>query len=581
MARRTLLWAALALALLVWLPLGVGGVPLDTPDGFLHLGWAVGWARQVNGGWWWPQWTDINWGGAGSFALAVYPPLFRQLVGLPLLLGAPPDQALASALLVVLLLNALGAMALGNCWQPQGRMRWLLLLGAALNPYLLVNVYVRGAWPEALAQALLWWLALGWLGILRGRRWGVLVSSLALAGIVLSNWNTTLLSLLIWSGSALLLVVRHRWTDLMRWAASLLIALLATAPFWWPALVLMPELRAPIPEGLFSHEFFLLPPEATKPYAFSRLLWIQALAIALLLAARGVGLGRSRDALGRWGLLVACTSLVLMVAPSETLYTLVKPLQRIQFPWRWLGPAWLGCLIWCCSPARTRASASRSKPWASVGAGVLLAGALGGWFDGLWRFRSNVLGHRPTFTERQALGALLNCDPVLPCPQGRKALPKSGELAKRFLALPDGRVALSGVPDYSPAGVPHGTWQARLQTFWVPRWPQARWAQWNGNGSAQLVNHGPQHRLISVMAGGHGNLRIMQWSHPRWQVWHAREDGKASSGEMGWSQLLPEATRDRNGWVSVPLEPGQWWVLMSYETPSASLWTAVNKATHR
>ena len=46
--------AAGALALLVWLPLGLAGVPLDTPDGFLHLGWAAGWARQVAGGWWWP-----------------------------------------------------------------------------------------------------------------------------------------------------------------------------------------------------------------------------------------------------------------------------------------------------------------------------------------------------------------------------------------------------------------------------------------------------------------------------------------------------------------------------------------------
>jgi len=89
-----------------------------------------------------------------------------------------------------------------------------------------------------------------------------------------------------------------------------------------------------------------------------------------------------------------------------------------------------------------------------VGAALVLAGALGGWFDGLWRFRTNVLGHRPSSTERQALRSLLLCDPVLPCPRGLKLLPTSGELAKRFLALPDGRVALTGVPDYSPAGIP-------------------------------------------------------------------------------------------------------------------------------
>ena len=41
---RALTSFGLGLGLLVWLPLALAGVPLDTPDGFLHLGWAVGWA---------------------------------------------------------------------------------------------------------------------------------------------------------------------------------------------------------------------------------------------------------------------------------------------------------------------------------------------------------------------------------------------------------------------------------------------------------------------------------------------------------------------------------------------------------
>ena len=163
--RMALPLAAAGLALLVWLPLGLAGVPLDTPDGFLHLGWAVGWARQVQGGWLWPLWTDLPWAGAGSHALLLYPPLFRLLVGLPLLAGVPADQALAGALLAVLLLNAGGAALLARMWLRPGGWRWLLLAVACLNPYLLVNVYVRGAWPEALAQAWLWWLALGLLGL--------------------------------------------------------------------------------------------------------------------------------------------------------------------------------------------------------------------------------------------------------------------------------------------------------------------------------------------------------------------------------------------------------------------------------
>ena len=56
MRRWSLIGAAMALALVVWLPLGVAGLPLDTPDGFLHLGWSVAWVRQLQAGWLWPTW---------------------------------------------------------------------------------------------------------------------------------------------------------------------------------------------------------------------------------------------------------------------------------------------------------------------------------------------------------------------------------------------------------------------------------------------------------------------------------------------------------------------------------------------
>ena len=72
--KHALLAFSLGLALLLWLPMGLFGVPIDTPDGFLHLGWAAGWAQQIRGGWWWPLWSDLNWAGAGSAALAIYPP---------------------------------------------------------------------------------------------------------------------------------------------------------------------------------------------------------------------------------------------------------------------------------------------------------------------------------------------------------------------------------------------------------------------------------------------------------------------------------------------------------------------------
>ena len=558
--RMALPLAAAGLALLVWLPLGLAGVPLDTPDGFLHLGWAVGWARQVQGGWLWPLWTDLPWAGAGSHALLLYPPLFRLLVGLPLLAGVPADQALAGALLAVLLLNAGGAALLARMWLRPGGWRLLLLAVACLNPYLLVNVYVRGAWPEALAQAWLWWLALGLLGLARGRRWGIAVAAAALAGVILSNWNGALLTGLVWALAALWL---WRGPGLRGWGISTALGLGITAPFWLPALRALPGVRAPIPAGLLPQEFFFAGPAQST--TFSDLLWIQAAAIAVLLLLRWLGWGwnglRDRQALlAGWGLAVALISLALTLPPAELIYQGLPPLQRIQFPWRWLGPAWCGALLWLCSPGALSSRPGRLQAHRRLALGISGLAAAGLWFDSLNRFRTNVLGHAPSAAERQALRQLLACDPLSPCPQGVAALPATGELAKRFVALTDGRIALAGVPDYSPAGIPEASWNKRLQTFWLPAWPQNNWAQFSGAGRVHLLSHGPRERRVLVEARELGQLRLIQWADPAWRVQWRR----AGQPNQPWRDPLPAGGRDREGWISVPLPPGQWEVVLSY-----------------
>jgi hypothetical protein len=155
---------------------------------------------------------------------------------------------------------------------------------------------------------------------------------------------------------------------------------------------------------------------------------------------------------------------------------------------------------------------------------------------------------------------LLACDPLLPCPEGVKALEVGGELAKRFSPLADGRVALAGVPDYSPASVPDRSWNRRLQTFWLPAWPQEGWAQFNGDGSARLISHGPRQRTVRVEANGMGSLRLMQWAHPSWRV----QLRPAHSLAAAWSPPLPKGARDADGWISVSLPQGQWEVALSY-----------------
>lgn len=594
-----LLFFAIGLALLLWLPIGLLGAPLDTPDGLIHLGWAAAWAQQIRGGWWWPLWSDLNWAGAGSAALQLYPPLFRLMAGIPIALGIPPARALELALLLLLMLNNLGAACLARLWLRPGRWQWALVTLAALNPYLFVNVTIRGAWPEAMGQLLLWWLALGWLGLERQRRWGLPVAILALAGILLSNWNSAQLSLLAWGlGLAVLISNPPNWLAMRRWCLVPAGAITITAPFWGPALAAMGQVRPPIPNYLFTYEFLF----AHHPgrIVLADLLWIQAATIVVLVLVRWLGWGwrglawagagdLSRGEantlgskahpegapLARWGLLLTCFGILMMLPISEPIYQLLVPLQRIQFPWRWLGPTWFGALLWLSSPGALPLGSHQSRSVLRRGAwlgAITLAAVL--WVDSLSRFRQNILGHHPSELERRSLNRLLACDPLVPCPDGVDALPPTGELSKRFLALGDGRIALTGVPDYSPVGIPERSWVRRMQTFWVPAWPQQTWVAFLGEGaperagqgsrpgSAELVEHGPTQRLIRVEAPTPGRLRVMQWAYPAWTV------QKRRVGAINWENPLPfsgpNQARDQEGWISVPLDAGTWEVALTY-----------------
>jgi len=133
--------------------------------------------------------------------------------------------------------------------------------------------------------------------------------------------------------------------------------------------------------------------------------------------------------LGRWGLLLSCFGMLMMLPISEPNYQVLVPLQRIQFPWRWLGPTWFGALLWLSSPGALPLGSHQPRSVLRRGAwlgAITLAAVL--WVDSLSRFRDNILGHHPSELERRSLNRLLACDPLVPCPDGVDALPPTGEL---------------------------------------------------------------------------------------------------------------------------------------------------------
>ena len=127
-------------------------------------------------------------------------------------------------------------------------------------------------------------------------------------------------------------------------------------------------------------------------------------------------------------------------------------------------------------------------------------------------------------------------------------------------ALGDGRVALAGVPDYSPGGIPPSSWDQRLAIFWLPQWPQSRWASFSGDGSARLISRGPRERTLQVVARSPGRLTLMQWAHPHWRV-------QIRPAKGSWSAPLAAGGANPAGWVEVPLPRGTWDVALTYGKP--------------
>ena len=101
--------------------------------------------------------------GHGYPLFLFYPIGGYYLALLPALAGLPLDYAFNLALAAVILIAAAGAWLLGrDVFHGNSLAALVAAVAYTFAPYLLVNVYLRGALPEALGQALLPWVVWSW-----------------------------------------------------------------------------------------------------------------------------------------------------------------------------------------------------------------------------------------------------------------------------------------------------------------------------------------------------------------------------------------------------------------------------------
>jgi hypothetical protein len=356
------LLALMLLSLPALYPLFVGGFA-KTHDASVHLIRLYLLDEQVRAGNFFPRWLPDLMTGYGYPTFNFYAPLIYAVAEIMHLAGASLPYALTILMMMLIGTAAWGMWFLASdLYRPKDRKledgttkviqpHWAgIAAGVAYiyTPYLLVNLYVRGALAELLAQALLPWLFWSIARLFTAptpRRYAI--AAAALLGAIALGHNITLLLLPLLLGPYLILVWltsplarSERFVRLRAFVGYSLIVGGMTAFFWVPLLaernlLSKSAFNAPdVEEHVWSFSTFL---EFNFPYdyAVSSIPFRLGLAQAFLVLG---GLLLTRRRLLFWWFWVALGGIALIcVTPLILpLWRAVELLSIVQFPWRFL-----------------------------------------------------------------------------------------------------------------------------------------------------------------------------------------------------------------------------------------------------
>lgn len=350
------------------IPLALTPLPF-TADGRNHILRTLLLERGLANGDWFARYFPELAYGYGAPLFSYYAPLTYYLTALIDVLGLGLSYAYQVTLAIALGIGGFGAAAWAGAWY--GR-RARLVAGVlwAAAPYVLYNVYTRGAGPEVLGLAWVPWL--GWalseaiqFGTLRSR----LVLGAGAAALMLTHNLTALLGfgLLTIVGVVEIVVALRigRAAGLLRrliWSAvSLAIGFAASSFFWVPALLETGYVQMSAATGPAGYDyrdnFLAFRSLLTGAFTYDPLRVLTPVPPTLgwgALILGGLGavslvFARSKNATSPWArairlrtvlvlvLALACTLMTLRV--SEPLWEALPMARLIQFPYRWLGPA--------------------------------------------------------------------------------------------------------------------------------------------------------------------------------------------------------------------------------------------------
>lgn len=339
-------WLIVALSLVVSAPVIWLGVPDWGNDGIFHAQMTREYARQFWNGDLWPRWTANTNAGFGSPTF-YFLPVFSRLAVVwldPLFAAWDPDGMYLTAVSLVLAM-VLGALATWRWCRDFSTSGGALFAAVifTIQPYhLAVNLYTRAALGELWGNVWPPLILLAQARMASGGRLGFPALALSYGLLVLNHLPTTVCFSLLVLLAPFLLQDRHqRMPVLFKTLAAMLLGMVISGTYLVPALLdqnkVFIELNV---EGMF--QYFKLWLFRTGPLLHSQMR-LMLLAIATLVFAAvcaWLAWRQEKDQLRRRQLLFLIWMTAYSVFFSSQLaapfYAVLKPLQQLQFPTRFL-----------------------------------------------------------------------------------------------------------------------------------------------------------------------------------------------------------------------------------------------------
>lgn len=340
-----------------------------------------------------PRWAADLGGGYGQPFFNYTPPLFYYLAAPFQAAGLGIAAAENAALLVLLLIAAIGMFLLArSMFGPVGAL--VSALAYVFAPYFLVNIYVRHAMGDFAACAFLPWSVWAlWRQPSGGQRW-LAVGGLSVAAVTLSSNHVALMALpMLCLFVAVLGWSRRSASICARGLGSILLGIGLSAFFWLPAFAE----RAYVHLERTTHDqhfpyHFVYPHQLVTWYwgygtstsgpedgmSFSLGPIQLALAVvALALFARTQRESKETGVVLAFFGAVAVGASFLTTDLSFPLWERLTILHNLQFPWRWLSLAMLALALVAGGPFLALRQASPPIATAAVGAPLVALLSLG------------------------------------------------------------------------------------------------------------------------------------------------------------------------------------------------------------